>query len=114
MLKIFPASGVQIIDKKIFPEIIFLPVLLFLLHFFVSDMADDTPQCLVKFLRIHRFEHIIHHAIAQRFLCIGKIIISTKDDDLQIRAGFPHLLRQFQPAHIGHLHIRKQDIHMCF
>ena len=74
------------------------------------QLADQSLQTFLQFLRDQRLKDIIHHAQGQRRARIFKIRIAAENEDFHIRKQLFRFPDQLQAVHQRHLHIRKKDI----
>ena len=81
----FLISGINVTQKKILLKeaLFFYRLLLFI--FPGCDLLLDLLYGVMKAVRIHRFQYIIRHAIADCLLGKSKISITAENDNFQIR-----------------------------
>ena len=78
-------SGLNVAQQKILLKkaLFFYGLLLFI--FPGCDLLLDLLYGVMKAVRIHRFQYIIRHTIADRLLSKSKISITAENDNFQIR-----------------------------
>ena len=85
LFQTFLISGINVTQKKILLKkaLFFYRLLLFV--FPGCDLLLDLLYGVMKAVRIHRFQYIIRHAIADCLLGKSKISITAENDNFQIR-----------------------------
>ena len=85
LFQAFLISGINVTQKKILLKKAFFFYRLLLFIFPGCDFLLDLLYGVMKAVRIHRFQYIIRHTIADRLLSKSKISITAENDNFQIR-----------------------------